>query len=491
MMILFKSILLSLFILFSPQTIFAEEISELQELTHEEVIDKIMNLSGLNIQVPQYANSITNAIDFKEYITTLPEDNQTKVREIISLAFDGNTMLEIVRDEISQKISLEDGRDMLAWYLSDEGMEMTALEERPKEIEDWDEIRGTIEDPKPDADRIKLYEDLLKAIHFTKHTTNRHIVLTNAIMQIVRNDMSIDEIKSHLKRERRKIEIEIKETTMLSMVYNLEDASDELLKKYLNFLSKLSTQAYHDGKNVGLIKVISNATEDIVSKLGKRNQPSLSISNIHPRSKEGKKYKGLCEDGDMQGCTDLGYMYYMGRGEKKDYSKALDPMRMGCDANVAKACAVLSYMNMLGRGVEKDILKSVEYAKLGCHGGYTNACTNLGAFYYGGRGVKKDIHKAIKYYKIACEAGEAFACRNIGEAYALGNRIEQNHFKAIEFYAFACDGGHMYSCYNNGNYYLEGVHIEQDYNKAKELFTLGCKHKNQASCIMLKNMKGL
>jgi len=157
-------------------------------------------------------------------------------------------MLKIVRDEISKKISLEDGRDMLAWYLSDDGMEMTALEERPKEIEDWDEIRGTKEDPKPDVDRLKLYEDLLKAIHFTKHTTNRHIVLTNAIIQIVRNDMTNDEIKSHLKRERSQIGREIKETAMLSMAYSLEDASDEILKKYLNFLSKSSTQAYHDSK---------------------------------------------------------------------------------------------------------------------------------------------------------------------------------------------------------------------------------------------------
>jgi hypothetical protein len=68
---LLKTLILLLFIPFLPQTIFAEETSLLQELTHEEVIDKIMNLSGLNIQVPQYADSITNAVDFKEYIATL------------------------------------------------------------------------------------------------------------------------------------------------------------------------------------------------------------------------------------------------------------------------------------------------------------------------------------------------------------------------------------------------------------------------------------
>ena len=488
MTILFKSILLSLFMLFIPQTIFAEKTSEPQELTHEEVIDKIMNLSGLNIQVPQYAESIINAVDFTDYIATLPENNQTKVRDIISLAFDGNTMLEIVRDEVAKKISLEDGRDILTWYLSEDGMEMTALEERPKEREDWDEIRGTKEDPKPDADRLKLYEDLLKAIHFAKYTTSRRIILTEAILRIVQNDMTKNEIKKHLRREKRKIGREIKETAMLSMAYGLEDASDEILKKYLIFLEKPATQAYHKGKNSGLVKAISNSTEEILSKLGKENKAPLSLSNIHPRSKKGKKYKELCEDGDMQVCTDLGYMYYMGQGEKKDYSKALDPMKMGCDANIAKACAVLSYMYMLGRGVEKDILKSVEYAKLGCHGGYINACTNLGAFYYSGQGVKKDIHKAIKYYKIACSDGEALACRNIGQAYAVGNRIEQNHLKAIKFYALACDGGHMYSCYNNGNYYLQGIHTEKDYNKAKELFSLGCKRNNQASCNMLGNM---
>lgn len=484
MVILFKTLLLSLFIALLPQTIFADEISELQELTHEEIIDKIMNLSGLNMQIPQYAENITNAVDFKEYIATLPEANQTKVKEVIALAFDGNTMLETVRDEIAKKISLDDGKDMLRWYLSDEGIEMTAREERHKEKEDWDEIHGTKEDPKPDANRLKLYKNLLKAIHFTKHTTNRRIALTNIIMQIVHSDMTNNEIKRHLQREKRKIRREIEETAILSMIYNLEDASDEILKKYLNFLKKPSTQAYHKGTNSGLIKAISSATKKILLEL----KPHSSFANLKPKSTKGKRYKKACENGDMQGCTELGYMYYMGQGEKKDYSKVLTPIKMGCDANIAKACAVLSYMYMLGRGVEKDILKSVEYAKSGCHGGYTNVCTNLGAFYYGGEGVKKDIHMAIKYYKIACDAGEAFGCRNIGEAYALGNRIEQNHLKAIEFYALACDGGHMYSCYHNGNYYLEGVHVEQDYNKAKELFSLGCKRNNYASCNILANM---
>jgi len=70
--------------------------------------------------------------------------------------------------------------------------------------------------------------------------------------------------------------------------------------------------------------------------------------------------KTLCDSGDASGCSDLGYLYYQGKGVKQDYFKAADLFKKACDARNPFGCDILGMMYETGQGVRQSLGKARE-----------------------------------------------------------------------------------------------------------------------------------
>lgn len=79
--------------------------------------------------------------------------------------------------------------------------------------------------------------------------------------------------------------------------------------------------------------------------------------------------------------------------------------KKACDGNVYEACSDLGVIYFDGKGVKKYYKRAAELFNKACNGGYADGCSNLGVMYEHGEGVKMDITRAMGYYRRACDAG--------------------------------------------------------------------------------------
>ena len=379
--------------------LFAQTTVPEQNLTHEAMIEKIMDLSGLKIQIPQLANTIVHRGDLKEYLDSLSLENREELEKEIALAFDGKAMLEIVKDEMSQTLSDDEAGKLLKWFTSDDAKAMTAMEEVPKEKEDWKEIYRTKKDPKPDAGRLRLYEMLLSAINYPSHIDQK-VMLRRFLIGLIRQDLQGYEIENILRKKRKQMIKEDWNTALLSLTYDLASVDDATLEKYLYFLSSSAAQSYQKGKNIGIIRAISAAGDRVLSKAEElvAQYPYPSLDDLHPKPQKLIDDQEACRSGEMQACCDLGYAYRKGHGVKTDYFKALTPLKMSCDGGIAKGCGVLGDMYSLGLGVKVNLTRAARYYTRACDLGSILNCTSIGVNYSTGYGVPKDQKRPMPIF---------------------------------------------------------------------------------------------
>jgi len=123
--------------------------------------------------------------------------------------------------------------------------------------------------------------------------------------------------------------------------------------------------------------------------------------------------KRLCDEGNMVGCFNIGYMYMKGI-----------------------------------RGATKDENKALEYFKKACNGGDIDGCLNAGKYFEDGTNVKQDYFIASGFYIKACDADEAYACMLLGNFYRDGNgTIERDREKAAAYFKKVCEYGYNKGCW--------------------------------------------
>lgn len=121
----------------------------------------------------------------------------------------------------------------------------------------------------------------------------------------------------------------------------------------------------------------------------------------------------------MDDCFNLGTEFGIADGVPQGYSIAHAFFVKSCDEGNADGCTNLGYLYSKGLGgVAQNYSKArVLYLK-GCDGNEPNGCINLGIIYEFGQGVDKDIVKTRSFYQKACILGKKEACKNFFKSFA-------------------------------------------------------------------------
>lgn len=166
-----------------------------------------------------------------------------------------------------------------------------------------------------------------------------------------------------------------------------------------------------------------------------------------------------------------------------DYKKAFDLFYQSCDDNGnAQGCNNLGLLYDEGKGVDKNTKMACTYYSIACDNGETRGCINLAISYRKGFGVPKNKKKAFKLLSRACDNGNPEGCSRLGRLYEMAFGVPKNIKTAIHLYSIACDKGDAIGCSYLGSMYLDGVGIRQDKKKAKSLFGISCDSGYQEGC---------
>jgi TPR repeat protein len=124
-------------------------------------------------------------------------------------------------------------------------------------------------------------------------------------------------------------------------------------------------------------------------------------------------YDKSCESSYAAACTDLGVMYRLGLGVRRNYKRAAELYQRGCKGGNALGCTNLGLLYWYAF-LPKDYQHAADLFRQGCIGGDGGGCLALGFVYEKGFGVQKDESRAADLFEQACVMDKDRGCVKLG-----------------------------------------------------------------------------
>lgn len=152
----------------------------------------------------------------------------------------------------------------------------------------------------------------------------------------------------------------------------------------------------------------------------------------------------LCvEKGNKSAALDLAHLYYNGEFVDQDYVKAAGLYKIAADAGILKGIRNLGYCFYYGRHQEKDYSKAYEYFSKGALlYNDANCLYKLGDMFLNGYFVEENEIYAYTLFKRAYEAGkddeDSLYCMadilyRLGKSYIYGIGVEQDYHQGYQY----------------------------------------------------------
>ena len=148
-----------------------------------------------------------------------------------------------------------------------------------------------------------------------------------------------------------------------------------------------------------------------------------------------------CLTGAEQGIgvaqSNLGAMYYFGKGVAQDYKEAVRWHTKAAEQGVAEAQYSLGYSYDNGEGAAQDYKEAVRWYTKAAEQGNVDAQFYLGTMYHFGKGVAQDYKSALLWYNIAAANGNSDAAitRDLVAKRMTPSQIEKAQDMAREWMA--------------------------------------------------------
>jgi|GEM_PF-5875796 len=146
----------------------------------------------------------------------------------------------------------------------------------------------------------------------------------------------------------------------------------------------------------------------------------------------------------MRRCAESGdsvYMYLLAKayadkefGEKNSDEEAFNWYQKSADAGYRLAETEMGNVYLLGKGQKKDYGQALKWFKKAADQNEHAALYNLGTMYEKGQGVEVNHHRAFTYYKKASENGDVVAKFYIAMNYVLGDVVNRNLKTAAKYF---------------------------------------------------------
>ncbi|HEX5329990.1 zinc-ribbon domain-containing protein [Sulfuricurvum sp.] len=207
-------------------------------------------------------------------------------------------------------------------------------------------------------------------------------------------------------------------TSIIYLVKNTQDT------QYTNFvkhtvIASILMLAFGIASNIHAIRDEQKAaalklTQEVVAAMPAAEPAAPVAEEAAPVLSETEQAAQACNNGQVDMCAKLGYLYHNGQGVQQDDAQAARLFRKACDGGDAGGCGALSSLYSFGKGVQQDDFQAIKYDKKACDGGNGRSCTILGLIYLDGNSiVQQDEIKAERLFKKACDGGYEEGCKYV------------------------------------------------------------------------------
>lgn len=179
----------------------------------------------------------------------------------------------------------------------------------------------------------------------------------------------------------------------------------------------------------------------------KEKAKEFTRKDDEPKESYEERMTRLAEEGDVDACLTLGYMYLYGEG-----------------------------------GMQSDSEKAFKYYSMAADKGDKIAMNNLGSLYYSGIGTKKDVRQAIKLFDDAAKLGNNEAAVNLAFIYLTSGATDNPTVKStvVKLFNQAANGDNITAQYMMGMIYYNGFGIAKNDDKAFQMLRKAASQYDEA-----------
>jgi hypothetical protein len=124
-----------------------------------------------------------------------------------------------------------------------------------------------------------------------------------------------------------------------------------------------------------------------------------------------------CQAGTASSCNALGVIFEYGRSAAPDPTIASGFYKRACDEEYAQGCTNLAWLYSLGRGVPRDaqeamllFTRAFDQSRLACRRGDGRGCLMAGELLLRGQVTTPDTNEELAMFQAACDQGEPKGC---------------------------------------------------------------------------------
>lgn len=153
-------------------------------------------------------------------------------------------------------------------------------------------------------------------------------------------------------------------------------------------------------------------------------------------------WRPLAADGDPASQTNVGFLYYEGKGVAQNYEEAVRWYTIAAKMVYPDALFNLGVAHADGKGVERNPVEAQRWYRLAAEAGYAPAQVIMGNIYLRGEGVAVDPREGMNWYMKAAEQGDVVAQFLVANLYISGQGVPQDLVKAYMWLSVAATANH-------------------------------------------------
>ena len=248
----------------------------------DESINKLLDLSGLTMQVDQIPDLIkTGMAQAKQQGTPIPDAEYSSLINSANESILPSEIIEGIRVSLKKSINEKEAQKLLGWYESDLGKEITHAEESASTPEAYQQMMQSAQSLLENSERVEFanrLDVLLGATDMTmgiqEHTG---IAVYSAIMTAMQPDapLNIEPFKAQMDAASVQTRAALKQMVTISFVYSYKNIETNNLKKYEYFLNDATTMKFNktimDSMNRELKSSVSKWA-DVLAQIFKSNK---------------------------------------------------------------------------------------------------------------------------------------------------------------------------------------------------------------------------
>lgn len=242
-------------------------------------LDRILDLSGLKTQMEQFPEMIKAGMEqSKQQGTPLADTQYNSMLMAVDESVLPSEIIEEIRSSLKKSITEEDAQQLLRWYESDLGREITRAEVDSSTPEAYQQMMESAQSLLENTERVEFANRLDALLGATDMAVNLQeytgIAVYSAIMTAMQPNKPLDlePVKAQMKASISQARTAIKQLVTLTFVFSYINIETNKLNKYENFLNNSTTKKFN---NV-VIESMNRAFEGTISKLA--NSLSLAFS---------------------------------------------------------------------------------------------------------------------------------------------------------------------------------------------------------------------